>query len=60
MQPDERDSAYLWDMLDAARNVREFTKNITYHQHIRDRKLQLAVIPELIPALEKIIPPSTS
>ena len=27
MQPEERDAAYLWDMLDAARAVREFVSS---------------------------------
>jgi len=26
MQPDERDAGYLWDMLDAAKAVEEFTE----------------------------------
>ena len=30
MQPEERDAAYLWDMLDAARAVREFISFRTY------------------------------
>ena len=30
MQPDERDAAYLWDMLDAARTIREFTSGVQF------------------------------
>jgi len=43
MLPDERDAAYLWDMLDAARTVREFTANVGLDAYLEDRKLQLAV-----------------
>ena len=43
MQPDERDYAYLWDMLDAAQTIREFTISVTMNQYMQDRKLQLAV-----------------
>lgn len=43
MQPDERDYAYLWDMLDASQTIREFTISITMNQYMHDRKLQLAV-----------------
>ena len=28
MQPDERDSAYLWDMLDAARTIAKLTAEL--------------------------------
>ena len=43
MPLNERDAAYLWDMLDSAETVREFMKDVSYHQYSRDRKLQLAV-----------------
>jgi uncharacterized protein with HEPN domain len=43
MRPDERDPGYVWDMLDAARSVREFTTGVTQDQYLKDRKLQLAV-----------------
>jgi len=43
MQPDERDAGYLWDMLDAARAVRQFTSGVTFAEYLQDRKLQLAV-----------------
>lgn len=41
MRPEERDLAYLWDMLDAARTALEFTGGATFHDYDRDRKLQL-------------------
>ena len=43
MPPDKRDAAHLWDMLDSARVIREFTINVPFDQYMRDRKLQLAV-----------------
>lgn len=43
MRPEERDAAYLWDMLDAAGAIIEFTKDINYASYLKDRKLQLAV-----------------
>ncbi len=43
MPLNERDAAYLWDIVDAARTVRSFTSGIKYHQYKKDRKLQLAV-----------------
>lgn len=43
MQPEEKDLAYLWDMLDGANTVQDFAKGVKYHQYERDRKLQLAV-----------------
>lgn len=43
MRPDERDAAYLWDMLDAAKTVRDFTRGLTFHHYQQDKKLKLAV-----------------
>ena len=43
MPPDERDAAYLWDMLDSARVIRDFTADVPFDQYMSDRKLQLAV-----------------
>jgi uncharacterized protein with HEPN domain len=43
MPPVERDSAYLWDMLDSARSACEFTAGVGFDVYQRDRKLQLAV-----------------
>ncbi len=43
MQPDQRDASYLWDMLDAARAVREFTVTTTFYHNIKDRMLRGAV-----------------
>ena len=43
MRPEERDPGYIWDMLDAARSVCEFTTGVTQAENLGDRKLQLAV-----------------
>lgn len=43
MQPDERDAGYLWDMLDSAKTVEEFTRGVSYHQYQQDKKMRLAV-----------------
>ena len=43
MPPENRDAAYLWDMLDAARTIQGFTTNISLANYLADRKLQLAV-----------------
>ncbi|HXW69817.1 MAG TPA: DUF86 domain-containing protein [Dissulfurispiraceae bacterium] len=43
MQPDERDAAYLWDMIEAARTVRDFTSGLTFDIYEKDKKLRLAV-----------------
>lgn len=43
MLPDERDAAYLWDMLDSARVICEFTKGMDLDQYLHDRRTQSAV-----------------
>jgi uncharacterized protein with HEPN domain len=43
MQPDERDAAYLWDMLDSARALRDFAANVSFHSYAQDKKLQFAI-----------------
>ncbi|HPD46019.1 MAG TPA: hypothetical protein P5279_05490 [Anaerohalosphaeraceae bacterium] len=42
MKPDQRDAAYLWDMLDAARTVRQICDGLNWTQYASDRKTQLA------------------
>jgi len=34
MRPDDPDAGYLWDMLDAARTVREFASNTSSEQYM--------------------------
>ncbi len=43
MRPDERDAACLWDMLQAARAVREFTEGVSLDSYKTDLKLRSAV-----------------
>ena len=43
MQPDQRDAAYLWDMLDAARTVEQLISGLDFTQYSNDRRTQLAV-----------------
>ena len=43
MQPDPKDMARLWDMLDAAKNILEFIKDRNYEEFLNDRMLKSAV-----------------
>lgn len=43
MQPEQRDSAYLWDMLDAAKMVEQLTCDQNFVEYVNDRRTQLAV-----------------
>jgi len=43
MQPDKRDAAYLWDMLDAARTVEQLSSDLDFSQYSNDRRTQLAI-----------------
>ena len=47
MRPEERDPAHLWDMIEAARAIVEFTENLTLEEFLavgRDREIiRLAV-----------------
>jgi uncharacterized protein with HEPN domain len=43
MQPDQRDAAYLWDMLDAAQTVQQLISSLDFPQYSNDRRTQLAV-----------------
>ena len=43
MHPDQRDAAYLWDMLDAARTVEQLSSGLDFTQYSNDRRTQLAV-----------------
>jgi len=40
---DERDYAYIWDMLDAARTVHEIVSNLEFDQYNNSKVLKLAV-----------------
>jgi uncharacterized protein with HEPN domain len=43
MQPEQRDVSYLWDMLEAARKVAEFTRSVTLSEYSENPMLHLAV-----------------
>lgn len=43
MQPEGTDNAYLWDMLDAAKAVRQFVAGKTFKNYTDDRMLRGAV-----------------
>ncbi len=43
MQPNERDAAYLWDMLQAARRLQEFTADLSREAYIESVLIQSAV-----------------
>jgi uncharacterized protein with HEPN domain len=43
MQPEDRDPAYLWDMLEVARLIGQFIEDMTIEQFLQDRKTQAAV-----------------
>lgn len=43
MEPEDRDSAYIWDMLDAASAILDFIEGADFDAYLEDRKLQLAV-----------------
>ena len=43
MQPEQRDAAYLWDMLDSARSAMQLTAGMDFARYADDRKTQLAV-----------------
>ena len=43
MRPEERDAAYVWDVLSAARLARELLEGVTREAYLRDRMRQLAL-----------------
>lgn len=43
MQPEPKDAAYLWDMLDAARAIHEFVGASSFQDYQADRKLRGAI-----------------
>jgi uncharacterized protein with HEPN domain len=43
MSPDDRDAAWLWDMLDSANTINEFMTGVSLSQYLGDKKLQLAI-----------------
>lgn len=43
MKAEKGDRAYLWDLLDAAKAVQQFTASRTFHDYLKDRMLRSAV-----------------
>jgi uncharacterized protein with HEPN domain len=43
MHPDQRDAALLWDILEAAREIRQFTAEVDFAQYAADKMRQRAV-----------------
>ena len=43
MRPEQKDLAYLWDMLDAAKAIQEFAEGKTFHHYLNERMLRGAV-----------------
>jgi uncharacterized protein with HEPN domain len=43
MPPNNRDAGYLWDMLQAARRLQEFTAGLSYQTYLESVLLQSAV-----------------
>ena len=43
MKPEEKDSAYLWDMREAARYVMDFVEGVSYVPFCSDKKVRYAV-----------------
>jgi hypothetical protein len=33
MQPEERDAAYLWNLVEAGRGIQEFTSGVTFNEY---------------------------
>lgn len=43
MSPEERDRAYLWDMLEAARHVERFGREVSFDAYLSDPMRRMAV-----------------
>jgi uncharacterized protein with HEPN domain len=43
MQPEKRDPAYVWDMLQAAKEARDFVQGATFHRYQSDKMMRRAV-----------------
>lgn len=43
MRPEDRDNAYLWDMIQACRDILDFTEHKTLHDFEKDKMLRYAV-----------------
>jgi uncharacterized protein with HEPN domain len=43
MLPEERDTAYLWNLMDAGRKIQEFTASVTFDEYLAHPLLPSAV-----------------
>ncbi len=43
MPLEDRNAAYLWDMLESAQHIVQFTSDLKIEEYLKDRKLQLAI-----------------
>jgi uncharacterized protein with HEPN domain len=43
MPPEERDAAYLWDMLQTARDILEFTRGISFAEYSSNKMMKMSV-----------------
>lgn len=48
MRPETRDAAYLWDMLQAARDILDFIADVSFEQFSKDKKTRFAVERQLL------------
>jgi len=48
MEPETKDAAYLWDMLQAARDILDFTAGMSFEQFSKDKKTRFAVERQLL------------
>ena len=48
MQPETRDPAYLWDILQAAKDISDFVADMTFEQFATDKKTRFAVERQLL------------
>jgi uncharacterized protein with HEPN domain len=43
MQPEERDAAYLWNLMEAGRKIQEFTSGLSFSEYVNHASLPSAV-----------------
>jgi uncharacterized protein with HEPN domain len=43
MSPEEKDPAYLWDMIEASQSIQEILINKTYNDFVNDKIVKLAI-----------------
>jgi len=48
MQPEDRDIAFLWDIFEAAKDIHDFVRGITFKEFSLDKKTRYAVERQLL------------